>query len=134
MRAIMTRCGILSLLVFVVLCVFHAALAVVAAAQDATAAPVLDWKAILDMVLKAVVPAVWVAFGPIAVAFITKGVNKVAVAYVPRQVQVVLSGLLTAGLAGLTGGDMASGLVQGGLSQTLAATNPSTLLTDPPKR
>lgn len=90
------------------------------------------WKPLLDMALKSLVPALWVAIGPVMVAAITKGVNRVSTVYVPRPVQVVLSGLFTAIVAGLTGDATAAMQAVGtGMgAQVLAATPPNALLTE----
>lgn len=109
---------------------------------DAPDAIKFDLKGILGLVVHTLLPAITIAFGPIAVAFITKGSNSLASKYIPREVQVMLSGVLTAALAGLTGDvsgaatavvTVGSGLGAGLVTQTLAATQPSTLLTEAPK-
>ena len=85
---------------------------------------------LLDMVLLSVLPALWAAVGPMATAAITKGVNQLG-AYVPRPVQVVLSSVITAVLAGLTGDAVGAAAGAGAAGQILAATKPETLLTTP---
>lgn len=128
------RIGILFSCIFAAVFIINLALATLGFAQEAAApaaAPL--WKALLDMAIKSLVPALWVAIGPGFVVVVTAAVNKFAQAYVPREIQVVLAGLITATLAGLTGGDPAAGMVQGVSAQTLAATHPDTLLTSAPK-
>ena len=104
-----------------------------ALAQEAAVTPAAEpaWKQLLTMALNSLVPAVWVAVGPMAVAAVTGLVNASSKKYVPRPVQVVLSGLLTAVVAGLSGDVVTAGQAVGlGVgSQILAATKPETLLT-----
>lgn len=106
-------------------------------AQEATIAPVAEpsWKPLLDMAIKSLIPALWIAVGPVVVAGITSGVNKYAKAYVPRPIQVALSAMVAAVGAGLSG-DMSvaiTGAASGAIGQTLAATNPATLKTEGPQ-
>lgn len=106
-------------------------------AQEATIAPVAEpsWKPLLDMAIKSLIPALWMAVGPIAVAGITKAVNSLTTAYVPRPLQVVLSAIVAAVGAGLSGDPSVAitGAVSGGIGQVLAATNPATLRTEGPQ-
>jgi len=92
----------------------------------------------LENILHSILPPIWVALGPLLTAGITKLVNKVATTFVPRFVQTIISGVLMAAVAGLTG-DMAGvdttialslGGVSGVTGQILAATSPKTLLTE----
>jgi len=103
-------------------------------AQEAAVSAEPSWKPLLDMAIKSLVPALWMAVGPVAVAAITKQVNKYTMAYVPRELQVVLSGLIGAVGAGLTGSpEMAvTGMVGGASAQVYAATPPAKLLTEGP--
>ena len=129
-RWILYRVLSLVLFVFSVTLLIKTGLAL---AQEATIAPAVEpaWKQLLTMALNSLVPAVWVAVGPMAVAAITGLVNASAKKYVPRPVQVVLSGIMTAVVAGLSGdvvsASQAVGMGMG--AQVLAATNPDTLLT-----
>jgi len=124
----MRRIGVLCAVVFAMTFLVRAVWAQEAMLSPAPSDP---WSMLMEMALKSMIPAIWVAVGPLAVAAITKGVNGLAGAYVPRSVQVILSGLVTAVAAGLAGD--ASGVAQavgtGMGSQMLAATRPETLLT-----
>lgn len=127
MKRIAKLFGAIVALVFVVNLLF--AFVPMVFAQDATppAEPVSIWKAVLDMAMKSLVPALWVALGPLAVAGITKGINKVSTAYVPRPIQMILAALVGAVGTGLTGDpSLVATSVTG---QVLAATKPETLLT-----
>lgn len=91
------------------------------------------WKAMLTMAMTSVLPALWAPVGPLVTAWVTKQVNKVSV-YIPRSVQVVMSAIVTAALAGLTG-DMtvaAQAGAAGAAGQILAATPPEALRTTAP--
>lgn len=119
--------------IFAVACVLNLALYTLGFAQDANAPGQPWYKPLVSMLFMSVLPALWAAIGPLATSWITKQVNKVSV-YVPRPVQVVVSAVVTAGLAGLTGDP--SGVVQAGVmgasGQILAATDPATLRTQSP--
>lgn len=122
---------LLVVMALVYVCTFLVHLGV-ALAQDAPAAAAEPaWKQLLTMAISSLVPAIWVAVGPMAVAAVTKGVNMIAGSYVPRPLQVVLSGLFTAIVAGLSGdvSMIAQAAGTGVGSQILAATKPETLLT-----
>lgn len=101
-------------------------------AQEAPAPAGQWWRPLVDMGLNSLLPALWAAVGPTIVALITAGANSLAV-YVPRSVQIVLSGAITAFLAGITGDPSIGAVGQAGLAgisgQVLAATKPETLLT-----
>lgn len=105
-------------------------------AQESTPPATPWWKMLLDMAVLSVLPALWAAVGPTATAFITKGVNSLSSTYVPRSVQVVLSGMITATLAGLSGdpSGVVQAAVEGASGQILAATPPHVLLTEAPPR
>lgn len=127
----LTRFGRLFAMMFLVALSINLMLFSMGYAQDATPAAAPWWKAFVDMALVSLLPALWAAVGPTVTAVITKGVNTFAGTYVPRPAQVVLSGLITATLAGLSGdpAGMAQAAVQGASGQVLAATKPETLLT-----
>lgn len=91
------------------------------------------WKPLLDMAIKTLLPALWLAVGPMTVALVTAGLNKFSV-YVPREVQVILSAILTASAAAFTGGDVSGMAAEGAAAQMLAATKPETLRTSAPER
>lgn len=63
----------------------------------------MNMSMIFQILLTALLPALWAAFGPIATTAITAFVNQVVGKYVPRPVQLILSSLVTAVLTGLTG-------------------------------
>lgn len=94
----------------------------------------------LNNLLTLLLPALWGAVGPLVMAAITRVVNGAFRAYVPRSLQVIVSSLLGAIVAGLTGDpSSAAGLasvigsaVTGGASQVYAATKPETLRTSAP--
>lgn len=128
MRAIRRLLGVMAM---VWACVFLVQLGMAVAQDASTISPEPAWKQILNMAISSLVPTIWVAVGPMMVAAITKGVNMVAGSYVPRPIQVVLSGLFTAIVAGLSGDPsmIAQAAGTGVGSQILAATKPETLLT-----
>jgi hypothetical protein len=106
------------------------ALAVHAFAQDATSTqPPFDWRGLLA----AVMPALWAGAAPIAVKYLTWGIN-LAGTYVPRYVQVPVAGLLGAVASAWTGDvtTMASAIMAGSAAQTYAATSPSTMRSTAP--
>jgi hypothetical protein len=100
----------------------------------------VDTSNLLNVFISLIIPAVWASVGPVVTAAITAWVNSIPKAYVPRPVQVIVSGLLTAVVAGLTAGAegmapgtaAAGGLALGMVTQTLAALQPKTLLTSAP--
>lgn len=98
-------------------------------AQEAPTPPAFDLKGLLDAAVHTLLPALWLAVGPMTVAAITAGVNSLSKQYVPRAIQVILSSVVTAVAVGLTGGEAFQGLVAGAGAQALAATKPETLLT-----
>lgn len=101
-------------------------------AQDSAPVAESPWQAVMDMALKSLVPALWIALGPILVAGLTKVTNKYVNAYVPRPLQVILSALIGAIGAGLTGDTSSAvvGLAGGATAQVYAAAQPSSLLTE----
>lgn len=102
-----------------------------AQAQTAEPAPTYDLKGLIDLAMKTLIPSLWVAVGPLAVAGITKIVNSMSTAYVPRSIQVILSSIVSAIGAGLSGDiSMVTGAAMGAQAQLLAATQPKTLLTE----
>lgn len=100
----------------------------------------MNMQTITDLLVAVVLPALWTAGGPVVTAAITAWVNAIPKAYVPRPVQVIISGLFTAVLAGMTGGleglgmstSAGLGLAVGLGTQTFAALQPRTLLTSSP--
>lgn len=97
-------------------------------------------QTLLGMVTTMLIPALWVSFGPVATKAITLIVNSWTKAYVPRQVQVPLSGILGAIMAGLTG-DAAGvdpnvaasiGTAMGLGAQIFASTHPDTMTASAP--
>lgn len=86
------------------------------------------------------VPALWGAIGPMAMAGITKAVNGLVGAYVPRPVQVIVSSLLGAVVAGVAGdvstaagaASAVGAAVTGGTAQVYAGVKPETLHTSAP--
>ena len=100
----------------------------------------MDIHIILNMLLTALLPALWTASGPVVTTAITAWTNSVVGKYVPRPVQVILSGVLTSVVAGLTGSmigldqNMAAGtgLAIGLGAQTFASLHPDTMLSSPP--
>lgn len=122
-------------MVFVIAFVVNVVAYATGYAQTPAAAPSAPWyKALIDMALISLVPALWSAIGPIVVSWITKAVNSATTAYVPRPVQVILSALVTAIGAGLVGDPtgVATAAVAGATGQVLAATNPESLRTSAP--
>lgn len=88
----------------------------------------------------AAVAALWSAVGPLSTSAITSWVNSVTNKYVPRPVQIVLSSILTAMVAGVSGQLVgldpataaAVGASLGAGSQTFTSLNPRTLLASAP--
>ena len=82
----------------------------------------------------------WVAGGPVVTAAVTAWVNTIVHAYVPRPVQLVLSSIFGAIIAGMTGSlegvdpSVAAGIggAAGLGAQAFAMLKPSTLLTSAP--
>ena len=60
-------------------------------------------KKMIDLVANSLLPALWVACGPLAVKGITMFVNSWTTTYVPRGLQVPLAAILGGVVAGLTG-------------------------------
>lgn len=91
------------------------------------------WKTMMMMAMTSLLPPLWAAIGPVATAWITAQVNKFG-RYVPRPMQVVISGLLTTAAAALSGDplQMAQAAMAGATGQILAATDPATLRTTAP--
>lgn len=96
-------------------------------------------QSVVNIIL-VILPILWATFGPTATAAITAWVNQVVGAYVPRPIQLIISAVLTAVLAGFTvntlGGDIATaesvasitGVLGLGM-QAHASLHPATLLT-----
>lgn len=99
----------------------------------------LTLKGLMMMILP-LLPVLWQAVSPLAIAAITKGVNMVMSKYVPREVQVILASVLggvLAGTASAAAGDFngvvtAGTTIAGGVSQVYTATPPEKLLTTAP--
>ena len=92
----------------------------------------MDWKATLLQGSSVLVPLLWSQFGPLVIRMLTGVVNKVTTAYVPRELQVVLSGLLGAVLAGLSGDPVPVMAVAGGagiVSQLYTMADPKVMKT-----
>ena len=95
---------------------------------------------IMAILLSAMLPAIWAAAGPVATTAITAWVNSVVGRYVPRPVQLVLSSVIGAILAGLTGAAegidpttaIGIGAAAGLAGQTFVSIHPDTLLASPP--
>ena len=121
---------------YVVALVLNLVLWSVGYAQESASGPVSDplWKVMLTMAMTSLLPPLWAAIGPVMTAWITKQVNKASL-YVPRPVQVAVSALVTAALAGISGDPvaMAQAGMAGATGQVLAATNPETLRTSAPE-
>jgi hypothetical protein len=90
-----------------------------------------------------VLPILWATFGPVITTAVTAFVNQVVGAYVPRPIQLIISSLISAVLAGFTvsgvGGDIhtaesiaAVAGVLGLGTQAYASIHPATLLTTAP--
>lgn len=95
-------------------------------------APADAWyKPLLQMLMFTVLPAFWSAIGPVATGWITKQANKLQM-FVPRELQVIVSGALMAAVAGFTGDPTLIMQAAGGgaAGQIIAATNPATLRTE----
>lgn len=100
----------------------------------------MDISSILKLFMAAVLPAIWAMSGPVITAAVTAWINTIVHAYVPRPVQLILSSLLTAILAGLTaqveGLDATTaagiGAAMGLGTQAFAGIQPKTLLTSAP--
>jgi hypothetical protein len=100
----------------------------------------MDMSNLFKILLAAMLPAIWAAAGPVMTTAITAWVNSVIGSYVPRPVQLILSSLLTAILAGLTGSiegldamtAAGIGAAMGLGTQTFASIQPATLLTTAP--
>lgn len=130
----MRRTKILGLFLVIMGCGMAMNLWDLAHAQEAGQQGALDFGVLWRVVTPSVLQALWVAGGPMLTALLTAAVNRFAGLYVPRAVQVVLSGVLTAVAAGLTGTVEASaGFGDGVVGQLLAATNPKTLRTEAPQ-
>lgn len=88
----------------------------------------MNWREMIPAML----PALWACLAPVVIAMITKGVNQFANAYVPRSIQVMLSGIL--GAIAATLGDASAGAtaMAGMATQTYAAVNPDKFLTTAP--
>ena len=92
-------------------------------------------RKIIDLISNMLVPALWVAFGPVAVKMITMTVNSWTKAYVPRGLQVPLATICGALFAGVTGDSMgvdpAMAVSIGGgaglIAQILASINPDAM-------
>jgi hypothetical protein len=101
---------------------------------------VMDMNSIFRILLTAMLPAIWAAAGPVITTAVTAWVNQVVHAYVPRPIQLILSAVVTAVLAGLTGGvegldaitAAGIGAAMGLGTQTFASIQPATLLTTAP--
>lgn len=133
---------IFMLLCILVLCFFG--LLGHAEAQTTTVPPIIvqapvqetNWKDILTMLI----PVLWGAIGPVVIAAITKFVNRGLGVYVPRPLQVILSSIMGAVVAGLTGdvsgsagpASIAASAAAGGTSQVYAQTRPETLRASQP--
>lgn len=63
----------------------------------------MDWKATLLQGSSVMIPLLWSQFGPLVIRTITGVVNKISNQYVPREMQVMLSAILGAVIAGLSG-------------------------------
>jgi len=127
------RCGlmqiILSLLLLAALVGLVFGLSLKAYAQGAPLEPPngLDARSILHTLI----PVLWASMGPLVMAALTKGVNQVSGRYVPRSLQVILSGLLGAIGAGFAdgGATVAATAIAGGATQVYAGVAPETLRT-----
>ena len=56
-----------------------------------------------SILLTMVLPAIWVSIGPVVTTAITATVNTVMKTYVPRSLQLILSSVIGAVVAGMTG-------------------------------
>lgn len=63
----------------------------------------MDISSIGNIFLHMILPALWVAIGPVATMAITSFVNTIVGKYIPRPVQLILSSVISAVTAGLTG-------------------------------
>ena len=91
----------------------------------------MDVKGSLLQSSSLLVPLLWSQFGPLAIRFLT-GLANQANRYVPREWQQVVSGVLGALLAGLSGDSAAGiglGAVAGVVSQRLAGADPTWMRT-----
>lgn len=125
------------LLLFLLIAVTWLAVAALVYAQESAPMPP---GVELNGLLAILIPAVWGAVGPVAMAALTKLVNRTVGAYVPRPAQVILSSVFGAVMAGVTGdASTAVGAVStlgaavtGGTAQLYAAIAPERLRTSPP--
>jgi hypothetical protein len=100
----------------------------------------MDMQTIFTLVLKTLLPALWVMSGPVITTAVTAWVNSVVGAYVPRPIQLIISSLLTAVAAGLTGQiegldattSAGIGAAMGLGTQAFASIQPATLLATAP--
>lgn len=89
----------------------------------------MDWKATFLQGSSLLVPLLWAQLGPIAIRAITSIVNGISTQYVPREWQVVLSAVLGAVVAGLSGESasvMALAGSGGAVAQLYTMANPKT--------
>lgn len=100
----------------------------------------MDMHTIFTTLLSALLPVVWASVGPVATTAVTAWVNSVVGSYVPRPIQLILSSLLTAVTAGLTGSVLGLdattssgiGLAMGLGTQTFASISPKLMLATAP--
>ena len=105
-------------------------LTVAAQAQDVVAATPAK-STIMHYVLGAV-QGLWGIFGATLTVMITSMFNTVVKAYVPREVQIPLAGILSAILATLGGGDPTTAMVMGSSTQTALSLSPPKFLASAP--
>jgi hypothetical protein len=84
----------------------------------------MDKGTIINWILGAI-PALWVMAGPAATVMVTGFFNTVVKAYVPREIQIPLAGLLSAAASSLAGSEIPIGTeiaigsaIQGALSMS----------------
>ena len=91
----------------------------------------MDKSTILNLIF-GMLPAIWGALGPVATVAVTAFFNSVVKAYVPREIQIPLAGLLSAAIAGLAGADPAPALVEGSAIQSALSMSAAKFLASAP--
>lgn len=99
-------------------------------AQEAPA-EASKWQPVIDLALKTVLPALTLAVMPYLIKGMTWAMNTYVKAYVPRELQAVIAGLLNAVVAILSGGDPVRAFAEGSTVQGYVAKAPEAMLATP---
>jgi len=100
----------------------------------------MNMSTIFNLLLTTLLPVLWAASGPVITTAVTAWINSVVGAYVPRPIQLILSSVLTAIAAGLTGSvvgldattSAGIGAAMGLGGQAFASIQPGTMLATAP--